>query len=707
MLQIQHDEASVGTVTATDVQYHAILRAYFEETAAYASPPQKSREKLVRLSPDQLHELITDVVDEIQRRQASALLSSQPVGDDVAPFLQPRPEYHEKRNKGRQKLSTLQTHRMWSLSSDVLYELERRFPHLLTLVDDNSGYESEEESPQLLHDEMPKLLKAVTEPILWGVLLGSIWCWLSGEDLLSIVGLFVTSRPLFLDQLLRQIFTVLTIDGREAVGSFGILKELLWSTALISAFVITGTILGLAWLTVKVSWRITFHDASDHGQMLIWSLIALVIASSRFEPHPLTHLWKVVAVSCHICGKLLFNIGLAIITFCGVLLLPFVTIYHFVFMIVADRRKRRLWEIRVRPNAAYSYGTLQPGQIRLIRLGRLKFWDWVLGDVDCAIEVHDLSKAPKFDCISYTWDVDNGHDGDGKTSHVQRKPLLFLRDSYLEISSIVRDILLERRSLVAARYLWIDQICINQKDDPPAIQEKNEQVRQMKNIYETADRVVIHLGNSAGADLAIRALFKVALTFTAARSDWRGFLLGSYYRGQMDEHEQQALAAFLNHRWFGRVWVVQEVAVASKLTIVYGYNSIDPITVEQAIRGVNSAIMPTVHNAGAAENASRYLWMIDTHRRLHDEKPLTLANVLAIYQASNATQKVDKVFALQGIVNTASDQIPAVDYKIDLRSVLCKTAQYLISHGQYFEAIHAAGIGQQNPALGLPSWIPD
>ena len=108
MLQIQHDEASVGTVTATDVQNHAILRAYLKETAAYASPPRNSKEKLVRLSPDQLHELITDVVDEIQRRQASALLSSQPVGDDVAPFLQPCPEYHEERNKGRQKLSTLQ-----------------------------------------------------------------------------------------------------------------------------------------------------------------------------------------------------------------------------------------------------------------------------------------------------------------------------------------------------------------------------------------------------------------------------------------------------------------------------------------------------------------------------------------------------------------------------------------------------------------------
>ena len=40
------------------------------------------------------------------------------------------------------------------------------------------------------------------------------------------------------------------------------------------------------------------------------------------------------------------------------------------------------------------------------------------------------------------------------------------------------------------RILWIDAICINQSD----IQERNAQVRQMLDIYKSATRMVVWLG---------------------------------------------------------------------------------------------------------------------------------------------------------------------------------------------------------------------
>ena len=44
------------------------------------------------------------------------------------PFLPVREDFHSKRNQARQKLATLPTSRFEDLSSDVYFELARRYP---------------------------------------------------------------------------------------------------------------------------------------------------------------------------------------------------------------------------------------------------------------------------------------------------------------------------------------------------------------------------------------------------------------------------------------------------------------------------------------------------------------------------------------------------------------------------------------------------
>ncbi|KAG2411886.1 hypothetical protein HFD88_009442 [Aspergillus terreus] len=88
----------------------------------------KARDKLLRLSPTQFHELSTDVYDELLRRQQAMPSPSRPPRPDVPPFLPPRDDFHEKRNQARQKLASLQHQRFRDLATDVYCELERRFP---------------------------------------------------------------------------------------------------------------------------------------------------------------------------------------------------------------------------------------------------------------------------------------------------------------------------------------------------------------------------------------------------------------------------------------------------------------------------------------------------------------------------------------------------------------------------------------------------
>lgn len=108
-------------------------RIHYQELLSYLrshlakdqlGPRSNAREKLTRLSKQQFTELSTDVYDELMRRVHN---TKDP---PTMPHLAVRDEFHPKRNQARQKLSTLPKTRFKDLSSDVFFELERRFPEL-------------------------------------------------------------------------------------------------------------------------------------------------------------------------------------------------------------------------------------------------------------------------------------------------------------------------------------------------------------------------------------------------------------------------------------------------------------------------------------------------------------------------------------------------------------------------------------------------
>lgn len=103
-----------------------------------ANSRSTARQKLTRLTRQQFQELSTDVYDELMRRKNNTSDNegtSSPVAhtantnpSNPVPFLPVRDDFHPKRNQARQKLATLPTGRFKDLSSDVYYELARRYP---------------------------------------------------------------------------------------------------------------------------------------------------------------------------------------------------------------------------------------------------------------------------------------------------------------------------------------------------------------------------------------------------------------------------------------------------------------------------------------------------------------------------------------------------------------------------------------------------
>ncbi|KAJ2906430.1 hypothetical protein MKZ38_001790 [Zalerion maritima] len=106
-------------------EHYLTFKAFLSNAARSGKPPQppnKARDKLLRLTLSQFLELSTDVYDELRRRQD--LAAGRPAPDKLVEEEQ----YHEKRNEARGKLKYLTTPRFRDLATDVFLELERRFP---------------------------------------------------------------------------------------------------------------------------------------------------------------------------------------------------------------------------------------------------------------------------------------------------------------------------------------------------------------------------------------------------------------------------------------------------------------------------------------------------------------------------------------------------------------------------------------------------
>ncbi|KAF2436947.1 HET-domain-containing protein [Tothia fuscella] len=128
--------------------------------------------------------------------------------------------------------------------------------------------------------------------------------------------------------------------------------------------------------------------------------------------------------------------------------------------------------------------------------------------------------------------------------------------------------------------LWVDAICINQKDIP----ERNKQVQRMADIYSSADLVIAWLGQSTPEIILAFELFEIIWKETCDLSDdsfasleW----LKKFPRLWEDDLHESARTPFKNSQWnaandlfaipyWGRVWIVQEMAVARSVLLCAG-----------------------------------------------------------------------------------------------------------------------------------------
>jgi len=319
----------------------------------------------------------------------------------------------------------------------------------------------------------------------------------------------------------------------------------------------------------------------------------------------------------------------------------------------------------------------------------------------CRMEHHPLDQAPEYEAISYTW---------GDNSRTQE---ILIDGCRFKITQNAYDSLYNRSFYARTVRVWIDSICIDQEDPI----EKAKQVRLMTKIYKQASQVIVFLGNRPDAHMINDVLDELNRRRKWYDDSVLGEELHREYILQEASPRWQAFLNFLDQPWFGRIWVLQEVAVAKTVHAIYGNRYIDWETLVEVLRTFISEISADCqsllysaenYNTRQVSNAPAYASIMTTINQLLQEgESLPLSILLQLTHRFKATDPRDKLFALMGMSDPASCGPVQIDYTKDVLSLYREIARYIFIRERGLSSLHNAGIGSPRSLTDLPSWVPD
>ncbi|CAG9984022.1 unnamed protein product [Clonostachys byssicola] len=348
-------------------------------------------------------------------------------------------------------------------------------------------------------------------------------------------------------------------------------------------------------------------------------------------------------------------------------------------------------------------------QIRLVRLPPAPAAD---SPLDCALETFTRRTCPDYVALSYTWG-----------SEASTRPIT-INDKACRVSPTVDQALREicRRGDVS--YLWVDQICINQRDN----EEKNEQVLQMRHIYSDAHSVIAWLGPSFDG---CEALFKHLRRMGNGVKNRNWDALEMLHDDEEHLREvRRAYDALCRRSYWKRLWILQEFAIASDVSVMCG-SAVLPYTlllaVQESADRVSEEIgkrqtpgrdllLERLFDNYASPSRSFMDSVITRRSRFRAQgyegwegdlffQVLTTCLVLERdYNIPQTSDPRDRVFSLLYLAADVDEIKDIVDYSKTCAEVYRDTALALLNQGN----VDVLAYSQFPKEIeGLPTWAPD
>ena len=316
--------------------------------------------------------------------------------------------------------------------------------------------------------------------------------------------------------------------------------------------------------------------------------------------------------------------------------------------------------------------------------------------LDCHTTVHLLDSSPPYSALSYTWGSpfqERFVNCDGQRLGVT-----------LNLGKVLRSL----RHASDARTFWIDAICIDQEN----IDERNSQVRLMKEIYRRAAEVVVWLGedkqgSADGASLLprIHAAAVDGKLFhgpdsLAMRLDQEG--LPGY-----DSPVWTSLAELYHRSWFGRIWVVQELTVAKPATVLCGGRRVPWAYFAPAATCLQTAARVHYWDVRFRFDLERFAYMDSCRAKFENGTPTRLLDLLSATRSHFSTDLRDKVFAVLGLASDADAQLFDPDYSKSAADVYSTLTIGMIADQRSLEILSHKEDPWFTGIKGLPSWVVD
>jgi len=309
---------------------------------------------------------------------------------------------------------------------------------------------------------------------------------------------------------------------------------------------------------------------------------------------------------------------------------------------------------------------------------------------------------PEYEALSYTWASElPSTKANVSSSAISGRGFVAEIELGGNLASALKHIRHEDKS----RVLWIDAICINQKDD----EERNFQVKRMGNIYSFARRVIVWLGpegeDSTHALSMLQSLaMQVELTNDnslcatpgASRPNWY-YPFSPLPLDMFSDTTWSSIRSLFSRAWFSRVWVVQEVALANKFTILHCGDYFLPwLDLRKAI-GILRAKLSTPEEIKS---------ILDPQvPGIPPQTMRPLSKLLRFVRRRNCQIPHDKVYGILSLASPVLSSLIEPKYEDAAARVFTDVSLAHLKLTKRLELLQYCSISTQYP--GTPSWVPN
>ncbi|PMD43718.1 HET-domain-containing protein [Hyaloscypha variabilis F] len=259
------------------------------------------------------------------------------------------------------------------------------------------------------------------------------------------------------------------------------------------------------------------------------------------------------------------------------------------------------------------------------------------------------------------------------------------------------------------RKLWIDAICVNQQDP----EERSSQVKRMADIYSMASQVVVWLGpEREDTQLAIDYCKEVSANITV---DWGLQTMAAAPTSKethwVDRNEivrwtpdqELAVCDLLKRDWFTRLWIWQEVVLATSVLVMCGLKCLDWASIGDVVFSFyHKPKTPYAHE-------SLFQVLESSYFLCKCEQSENFIDLIDFTKDSMCSDPRDRLFALFSLLPPHQEDLAIeADYTKSTAQVYLEFVQQYINSKQDLAILRFVEMGENGEKGSMiSSWVPD